>query len=256
LTEPRTQGRFTGGPFGSRVLVVHWDEAERRRLRVTYEAAGWSVLEASDRRESLRALYEHQPQAVVLDVSLEERWELLRLIKELDDVPLLAVTADDGDLLTVRALRMGADDCVGMPFSGPALIARTEAMVRRANAPAARRDPDQFHVGLLTVDFKALLVLVAGVEIRLTPLEFRVLTAFVRNPNHVLTPVQILEIAWHTSIGTRDQVKVQVGHLRRRLGAAGTSIETVRGVGYRFRPSNLVQPPKDEATSPNFTSCR
>jgi DNA-binding response OmpR family regulator len=79
---------------------------------------------------------------------------------------------------------------------------------------------------------------VAGEETALTPLEFRLLSAFVRHPNQVLSHEQLLELVWGSSLTTsRDQVKLYVGYLRRKLGPAAEAVETVRGFGYRYRPS-------------------
>jgi DNA-binding response OmpR family regulator len=83
-----------------------------------------------------------------------------------------------------------------------------------------------------------------GVDVPLTPLEYRLLAAFVGHPKQVLSWTQLLEIVWRSGVGTRDQVKVYVGYLRRKLGHAGTLISTVRGFGYRYDPAPHGQIPR------------
>jgi DNA-binding response OmpR family regulator len=137
----------------------------------------------------------------------------------------------------VRGLQSGADDYVTKPFGRQELIARVEGLLRRRGE--ARAAPDVISDALIEVDFAQARVMVRGEELALTPLEFRLLAAFVRNPNQVLSQEQLLEQAWSgSSNGSRDQVKLYVGYLRRKLrDAAGVEpLETVRGFGYRYNP--------------------
>jgi DNA-binding response OmpR family regulator len=222
------------------VLVVD-DEADIRSLvRELLERAGHDVLEAGDGNEGLRAFFASRPDLVVLDVSMPglDGWGTLERIRELSDVPVVMLTAQARELAKVRGLRGGADDYITKPFGRQELLARVEANLRRrrsdADAPATYGD------GFVTVDFAQRAVEVAGTPLSLTPLEFRMLAAFVRNSNQVLSHEQLLELAWGDARNAeRDQVKLYVGYLRRKLGApAGeeSPIETVRGFGYRYRP--------------------
>jgi DNA-binding response OmpR family regulator len=126
------------------------------------------------------------------------------------------------------------------PFGRQELLARVEALLRRTprtvdGVPAAYVDSE------LTVDFAQRSVQSGGGEVRLTPLEFRLLSAFVRHVNQVLSREQLLELAWDDPYDvSEDQVKLYVGYLRRKLqehGGPDASIETVRGFGYRYRPA-------------------
>jgi DNA-binding response OmpR family regulator len=226
-----------------RVLVVDDDDQMRRMLRSIYGRDGWKVLEAADGQQALRVLYEHRPDIVVLDVGMEgvDGWETLARIRDIAEVPVLMLTGYHGELDKVRALRGGADDYVTKPFGSQELLARTEAVLRRARARSDHHS-DFYQDGLIGIDFQTRLVTVEGQEVHLTPLEFRLLSAFVRHPNHVLSATQLLELAWDNAVGTRDQVKVYVGYLRRKLGAVGARVETVRGFGYRYRPVEVASP--------------
>jgi len=153
-------------------------------------------------------------------------------------VPVLMLTARAGELEKVRGLRGGADDYVTKPFGRQELLARVDAALRRGRND---QQPEQTYADdFLTVDFAQRQVRAGGVDLTLTPLEFRLLGAFVRNQNQVLSHDQLLELVWGDARSAdRDQVKLYVGYLRRKLGtgaAEESPIETVRGFGYRYRP--------------------
>jgi len=224
----------------SRVLVVDDDPDIRGLVRELLERAGHDVIEAPDGNEGLRLFYGEQPDLVILDVSMPglDGWGTLERIRELSDVPVLMLTARAEELDKVRGLRAGADDYVTKPFGRQELLARVDAQLRRNRAEDA---PDTYADGYVAIDFPQRAVRVGDQDVTLTPLEFRLLTAFVRNPNQVLSHDQLLELAWGSSAAAeRDQVKLYVGYLRRKLGAplGGESpIETMRGFGYRYRPA-------------------
>jgi DNA-binding response OmpR family regulator len=222
------------------VLVVD-DEADIRTLvRELLERAGHDVIEAGDGNEGLRVFFSSRPDLVVLDVSMPglDGWGMLERIRELSDVPVMMLTAQSEELAKVRGLQGGADDYITKPFGRQELLARAEANLRRrrSDTDAEATYSDDF----VTVDFAQRAVKVGESALSLTPLEFRMLAAFVRNPNQVLSHEQLLVLAWGDAGNVeRDQVKLYVGYLRRKLGApAGeeSPIETVRGFGYRYRP--------------------
>lgn len=222
------------------VLVVD-DEADIRRLvRELLERAGHDVVEAVDGNEGLRAFFSARPDLVVLDVSMPglDGWGTLERIRELSDVPVVMLTAQAQELAKVRGLRGGADDYITKPFGRQELLARVEANLRRPRSDTAA--PATYGDGFVTVDFAQRTVEVEGTPLSLTPLEFRMLAAFVRNSNQVLSHEQLLELAWGDARNVeRDQVKLYVGYLRRKLGVPSgdeSPIETVRGFGYRYRP--------------------
>jgi DNA-binding response OmpR family regulator len=230
---------------GRRILVVDDDADVRGLVRTLLERDGAIVREASDGREALRVLYDVRPDLVVLDVAMPDLdgWETLERIRDLSDVPVLMLTARDGELEKVRALRAGADDYVTKPFGRQELLARVGALLRRAakGGGGASALAEVYEDGLLRVDPARAEVRVRNAPVHLTPLEFRLLHAFVRHPDRVMHREELLDLVWgDTATVTSDQVKLYVGYVRRKLGAAAPeaqeAIETVRGFGYRYRP--------------------
>jgi DNA-binding response OmpR family regulator len=221
-----------------RALVVDDDSDIRHLVRSLLERAGFEVYEEPDGRAALRSFHQVRPDVVLLDVSMPELdgWQTLERIRDLSDVPVLMLTAKDAEADRVRGLRSGADDYVLKPFSREELIARVEGLLRRATSREQRAPV--YADAMLSVDFGQRRVLVRGEEVSLTPLEYNLLAAFVRHPNQVLSHDQLLDLAWGDVDASRDQVKIYVGYLRRKLGAGDDSpIETVRGFGYRYRPA-------------------
>jgi DNA-binding response OmpR family regulator len=223
------------------VLVVDDDGDIRNLVRELLTRQGYVVDEAANGRDGLRAFYAGSPDLVILDVSMPEMdgWQTLERIRDLSDVPVVMLTARGAELEKVRGLKGGADDYVTKPFGRQEFLARVGAMLRRAGSRTEALDT--YGDDLLGVDFAQRSVSVRGREVVLTPLEFRLLGAFVRHPNQVLGHDQLLELVWGDALAaSRDQVKLYVGYLRRKLEGGGADpgvIETVRGFGYRYRSS-------------------
>jgi DNA-binding response OmpR family regulator len=220
----------------SRVLVIDDDTDIRELVRDLLRRSGYLVAEASNGREGLRSLHSWRPDLVVLDVSMPglDGWETLERIRDVTEVPVLMLTALAREFDKVRGLKAGADDYVTKPFGRQELLARVEALLRRGRTERAGDTLPVYQDELLSVDFAQRLVRVQGREVSLTPLEFRLLSALVRHPNQILSHDQLLELAWGHEGASRDQVKLYVGYLRRKLGVSEV-IESVRGFGYRYR---------------------
>jgi DNA-binding response OmpR family regulator len=158
-------------------------------------------------------------------------------IRELSAVPVMMLTARAQELDKVRGLRAGADDYVTKPFGRQELLARVDAHLRRQ--PSESPHEPMYSDEHVEIDFAQRSVRAGGEEVALTPLEFKLLTSFVRNPNQVLSHEQLLQLVWgDVRGGAREQVKLYVGYLRRKLGErpdGDSPIETVRGFGYRYR---------------------
>jgi DNA-binding response OmpR family regulator len=225
----------------TRVLVVDDENDIRGLVRELLERAGHDVLEAPDGSEALRLFYAEHPDVVVLDVSMPglTGWEVLERIREVGETPVIMLTANADELDKVRGLRAGADDYITKPFGRQELLARVDAQLRRR--PAGAEEPATYADGFVTIDFPQRAVRAVEEQVVLTPPEFRLLAAFVRHPNHVLSHDQLIELAWGSAgAAERDQVKLYVGYLRRKLGTpagAESPIETMRGFGYRYRPA-------------------
>jgi DNA-binding response OmpR family regulator len=222
-----------------RVLCVDDDDDIRLLLRELLERAGYTVDEAGDGRTALRMLFANTPALVILDVTMPDMdgYQTLERIRDLSDVPVLMLTARSQELEKVRGLSAGADDYVAKPFGRQELLARVQALLRRTGGKSevVEAYADEF----VQIDYAQRSVDVQGRPVQLTPLEFKLLSAFVQNPNQVLSRDQLLELVWGDPYGVSgDQVKLYVGYLRRKLvpDAPDTApIETVRGFGYRYR---------------------
>jgi DNA-binding response OmpR family regulator len=223
----------------SRILVVDDDDDIRGLLRSLLERAGHEVADAPDGLAGLRELYVASPDLVILDVAMPvlDGWATLERIREVTDVPVLMLTARDAELERVRGLKGGADDYVVKPFGRQELVARVDALLRRPRSGEAQ---DTYADARLSISFPERAVRYDDREVSLTRLEYRLLSAFVRHPNQVLSHEQLRELVWGDSVAnSRDELKLYVGYLRRKLdpdAPGGTPIETVRGFGYRYKP--------------------
>jgi DNA-binding response OmpR family regulator len=222
-----------------KLLVVDDDEDIRALLRLILERGGYQVDEQADGRAALRAFHNGNHDLVILDVSMPELdgWEILERIRDLSEVPVLMLTARDSESERVRGLRAGADDYVSKPFDRDELLARIEGLLRRAPRDD---EPVSYTDSYLQVDFVQRTLSIEGRDVPLTRTQYNLLEAFVRHPGQVLSQDQLLELAWEDPHAvSRDQVKLYVGYLRKKLGERDgeSPIETVRGFGYRFRPA-------------------
>ncbi|HEY3543465.1 MAG TPA: response regulator transcription factor [Gaiellaceae bacterium] len=225
----------------SRILVVDDDDDIRGLVRTLLERTGAEVHEAPNGREGLREFHAWRPDVVVLDVSMPEMdgWNVLERIRDMSEVPVLMLTARGDELERVRGLQAGADDYVVKPFGKQELVARVQALLRRASRGSAQEESETYADAYLSIDWAQARVTVGRREVQLTPLEFRLLSTFVRHPRQVLSRDQLLELVWGDAFGVGgDQVKLYVGYLRRKLAPDAPNsvpIETVRGFGYRYK---------------------
>ena len=183
------------------------------------------------------ALQETTPELVLLDIMLpgEDGLQILKQLRassQTADIPVIMITARDTEYDTVVGLDAGADDYIAKPFGMMELVARVKAMLRRTTA---KMDAESVTINDLTVDARRHVVTVAGEPIQLTLKEFELLRFLMENRGVAFTREKLLERVWDLGYGggTRT-VDVHVQTLRQKLGAAGSMVETVRGVGYRF----------------------
>jgi DNA-binding response OmpR family regulator len=224
-----------------RVLVIDDDDDIRALVAELLQRAGLDVEQAENGRVGLRAFHQTPADLVVLDVSMPEMdgWQTLERIRDLSDVPVMMLTAQGAELERVRGLQAGADDYLVKPFGRQELVARVQALLRRARGSGEDRQ-ESYVDDRVTIDFSQRAVIYAGKDVSLTPLEFKLLSAFVRHPRQVLSRAQLLQLVWGDAYGVSgDQVKLYVGYLRRKLDPEqpdDVPIETVRGFGYRYDP--------------------
>ena len=179
-----------------RVLVVDDDEDIRTLVRELLERAGYTVDEAPDGRSALRHLFSSAPALVILDVTMPDLdgYQTLERIRDLSDVPVIMLTARTQELEKVRGLAAGADDYVAKPFGRQELLARVQALLRRTGGKTEVLEA--YQDDFVEIDYAQRRVVVQGRDVQLTPLEFKLLAAFVQNPNQVLARDQLLELVW------------------------------------------------------------
>jgi two-component system KDP operon response regulator KdpE len=165
-------------------------------------------------------------------------FELLGRIREVSDAPVLMLTARGDEMSKVKGLEMGADDYLTKPFSHLELFARIKSVLRRAELPAPISALPQFVSGDMTVNFDSREVTVAGVPVKLTPTEYKLLYQLVRNAGRVMPFETLLSKVWGDEYrGDMDYLKTYVSRLRKKLGDDPDNphyIITERSVGYRF----------------------
>jgi len=220
------------------VLVVDDDQRLLKMLQRTLTYEGLDVLTASNGREALDRVREHQPDLIVLDWMMPDLdgLEVIRCLRAEDDRTLvLMLTARDAIDHRVEGLQSGADDYLVKPFAPAELVARVHALLRRA-ASAQQEGPLVF--ADLVLDPVTRQARRNNIPFELTPTEYSLLLFFMRHPRQVLEREQILVNVWGYDFGGDDNVlEVYVGYLRKKTEAGGQSrlIQTVRGVGYVLR---------------------
>ena len=223
-----------------RVLAIDDEEDLLALVGDLLGRAGFAVTLAPGSDEGLAALQAGlDPDLILLDISMPglDGFGVLERIRAASDVPLLILTARTSELEKVRALRSGADDYVAKSFGRQELLARVEALLRRAGDRNVV--DDIYEDSLLRIDFLQRRVEINGAEVGLTQLEFRLLSALVRHHEQALGHDQLLELVWRSAYGiSQEEVRTYVSYLRRKLRNAGVAddpIETIRGFGYRYR---------------------
>jgi DNA-binding response OmpR family regulator len=221
------------------VLLIEDAAPIRELLATLLRRAGYDVVAAPDGPEGLYVFGTRHPDLVLLDVHLPgmSGWDVLAQLRDRSQVPILMLTALSDDSSKVRALNGGADDYLVKPASAPELIARVGALLRRSRRIPGVDGVHTYDDGVVRVDFEARVAQVHGHEISLTPLEYRLLAAFVRRPGQILSREDLLREVWRDETGgPSDHVKIYVGYLRRKLALASDEemVETVRGFGYRW----------------------
>jgi DNA-binding response OmpR family regulator len=226
-------------PDDTTVLVVDDDHKLISLVRMYLEREGYPVLAAYDGPQALEMFDRHKPGFVILDLMLPkiDGVTLCRRIRETSAVPILMLTAKVEEVDKLVGLSVGADDYVTKPFSPRELVARVRAILRRS-APAALTRPRLARGGLV-MDLERHEVSVDGREVRLTPIEYKLLQALMEFPGRVFTRDQLLAhvYTFDEAVVVDRTVDVHIGKLREKLGddpGRPRYIQTVRGVGYKL----------------------
>jgi DNA-binding response OmpR family regulator len=235
---------------GGTILVVD-DEANIADLVELYlRKEGFRVLKAATGEDGLAAAKRERPRLVVLDVGLPgiDGLEVCRRMRADGDVPVIFLTARDGEIDRILGLEMGADDYLTKPFSPRELVARVKAILRRSQAAAP--PPEVIEVGGAVVDLGRREVTANGDVVDMTGKEFELLRYLAENRGRALSRQQILDGVWgYGWYGDARTVDVHVAQVRKKLGDA-VDITTVRGVGYRLDPRTRGAPPPEDPPKP------
>ncbi len=221
------------------ILIVEDERDLQRVLSYNFKSAGFDVVSALNGETALRAVKEETFDLVILDLMLPDMsgTEVCKRLKQSPqtaNIPVIMVTAKGEEVDRVVGFELGVDDYVVKPFSVRELILRARAILRRAEGPA---QPDgRIDFGVLRIDRAAHRAWVDDEEIAFTALEFKLLIVLFDRRGRVLSRDVLLDEVWgsHVDVTARN-VDTHVKRVREKLGLAGDYIETVRGVGYRFR---------------------
>jgi two-component system KDP operon response regulator KdpE len=227
------------------IAIVIEDEPQIRRfVRGALEAEGWVVHEAGTLRDGLAAAGTRQPDLLVLDLGLPDGdgVSLIRDVRGWSAVPIIVLSARTDEADKIAALDAGADDYLTKPFGTGELLARVRANLRRPRAAGGNgsEDPPEalFRFGEIELDRAARLVRRSGVEVHLTPTEYRLLSVLVANAGRVLTQRQLLREVWGPSHSDQSHyLRIYMGHLRQKLEADPAQprhLLTETAVGYRL----------------------
>lgn len=224
-----------------RVLVIE-DEAQIRRfLRAALVAHNYELFEVATAKEGIALATTKQPDIILLDLGLPDcdGLEVTRQIREWSHVPIIVISARGQERDKVAALDVGADDYLTKPFGVDELMARMRVALRHAQRTTGQHEQPDVTIGNLHVDLVHREVRIAGDEVHLTPIEYKLLTTLVRYVGRVVTHRQLLEAAWGPHYATETHyLRVYMGQLRHKIEsdpARPRYLITEPGVGYRLR---------------------
>lgn len=224
----------------SMVLIIEDEKELSNILKAYLERSGYEVLTAARGDLGLTLWQEQHPSLVLLDLNLPgmDGIDIAREIRQTDDTPLIMVTARVDEVDRLLGLELGADDYITKPFSPREVVARVKAVLRRVEKPTAA-SIQEIRVADLDIDPQAFMVSQSGVELELTPTEFSVLATLAEQPGRVFSRLQLLEACQGVAYeGYERSIDAHIKNLRAKLGDDSKDpryIETVFGVGYRFR---------------------
>lgn len=223
------------------VLVVEDEAPVMRFLRTSLASHGFRLVEAVNGREALRSATQYVPDIVLLDLGLPDMdgIEVAVRLREWTQVPILVLSARGQERDKVAALDAGADDYLTKPFGFAELLARMRVALRHSARIGQGSSESAFTTGDLRVDLEARRIVLGQREIKLTPIEFKLLAVLVKHAGKVVTHKQLLTDVWGPrAVNEKQYLRVYMTHLRRKLqreSGEPSVFETEAGVGYRLR---------------------
>ena len=228
-------------PDSSTILLVDDEDSVQKLLAYPLERDGFRVLQARDGQEALDRFARENVDLVVLDLMLPkvDGLEVCKRLRATSEVPIIMLTARDDELDKVVGLELGADDYITKPFSIREFRSRVRALLRRASAARPSEQQSVISAHELVIDLGRRTVVVRGQPVQLTYVEFELLRTLAGHPGRVYSRRMLLEALWGAAEYREPRtIDVHVRHLREKLEADPADpeyIQTVRGVGYRFR---------------------
>jgi two-component system phosphate regulon response regulator PhoB len=221
-----------------KILIVEDEQPIREMIAFHLSRAGYETIEARDCREAREQIADNRPDLALIDWMLPDTsgLELTRMLKrdeDYEDLAVIMLTARAEERDKVSGLDGGADDYITKPFSPRELVARIQAVLRRA----ASSSSEVVAAGVLELDTAGHRVLASGQAIKLGPTEYRLLQFLMTHPERVYSRTQLLDRVWGANVYVEERtVDVHIRRLRKALADAGADdyIQTVRGAGYRF----------------------
>ncbi|HOP46321.1 MAG TPA: response regulator [Desulfobacteraceae bacterium] len=227
----------------ARILVVDDEKDLVDLISYNLEKEGFETLKAYNGESALRLVQSQKPDLVILDLMLPgiQGMEVCKLIRKNPDIsslPIIMVTAKNDEFDKILGLEMGADDYITKPFSVRELLARVRAVLRRFQTAKEQEQKETFGFKGLLIDFASHIVSIDGINVDLSPTEFRILSFLTKRPGRVYTRDQILDNVWGNDAFVEQRtVDVHIKRLRSQLEKDASNpryILTVRGVGYKF----------------------
>jgi DNA-binding response OmpR family regulator len=210
------------------------------RATALLETNGYAVTSEADSDVALKRIQAAPPDLLLLDIRMPKKdgFDVCRALKAnpaTKNIPVIFLSVQAGEADIVAGLELGAEDYIRKPFRKRELLARVKTILRRRETTV---ETNQVNIGPLSIDLNTYAVLLDGKTLTLEPKEFQLLAFFMKREGQVLTRATISENVWgHEHIPTSKTIEVRVDQLRKKLGASGHWIRTLRGIGYRFEVS-------------------
>ena len=230
----------------TRVLIVDDEPAIRKFVRANLEAREFETLLAADGAEAIEAIEKDMPDLVILDIVMPrmDGFEVCRRVREWSQIPIIVLSARDGEMDKVKCLEMGADDYITKPFGVDELMARIKAVIRRVQVAKHAAGAPAYSFDNLIVDFNKHLVTLAGEIVNLTATEYRMLSYLALNAGRIITADQLLDHVWGEEYSGSDHLlQVNIGRLRQKLGDSAREprfIQTKAGIGYMMTRGEVM----------------
>jgi len=233
--------------FGKKILLIDDDVDFLKLTSLIFKESGALAITARDGLEGMGKLFTQRPDLIILDVMMPgiDGFQICQRIRQYSNTPLIMLTALDHDEHMLKGLEAGADDFLSKPINREVLLARAKAVIRRSQQNNDYQEVFNYSDGRLEIDIEKHRVLIGGKQIKLTPVEFRLLAYLVSSAGRVLSFEQILDNVWGREYkGNDDYVHVYISHLRGKIEQDPKNpryILSIHGVGYIFEKQDFAE---------------